>query len=114
MDLQLHGAFARELQWLDVSREGGLDGLVAELAAGRATDDPFPVEATQRLREFAWEATANSRVEPDAGGEVQAQPIDFLLLGSVLKAEGGPDWAVMGTYAVGVPMGLGVDLPYHA
>ena len=32
-------------------------------------------------------------------------------MGSVLKALGDPDHEIMGTYAVGVPVGLGTDLP---
>ena len=41
----------------------------------------------------------------------QDQPIDALLLGSVLKALDDPDGEVMRTYATGVPLGVGVEMP---
>ena len=41
---------------------------------------------------------------------LQDQPMDVLLLGSALKATGDPDWKVMLTYAVGVPLGVGVEM----
>ena len=31
--------------------------------------------------------------------------------GAVLRALNDPDWGIMATYACGVPLGLGVDLP---
>ena len=34
-----------------------------------------------------------------------------MLLGKVFRLFGGPDWEGLGMYAVGVPLGLGVDLP---
>ena len=62
-------------------------------------------------RDFAWDITEPYRCHPDGGAEVQEQPILVLFLGSVLKAMGDPDWTILGKYAVGVPLGLGVDLP---
>ena len=45
-------------------------------------------------------------------GEVALpQPVDVLLLGSLLKSFGDPDFEVVTTYARGVPLGVGVDLP---
>ena len=41
----------------------------------------------------------------------QPQPIDVLLLGAVLRAIGDPDAEIMALYAVGVPLGLNVELP---
>ena len=74
-------------------------------------EDPFPAEQTNRIRDFAWDITEAHRCYPDEGEEVQKQPILVLLLGSVMKAMGDPDWKIMGKYAVGVPLGVGVDLP---
>ena len=42
---------------------------------------------------------------------MQKQPIDVLLLGSVLKVLGDLDHGTMMTYAIGVLLGLGVELP---
>ena len=55
--------------------------------------------------------TSQHRVSLHPGEELQPQPVDVLLLGSVLRAIGDLDWEVMRTYAVGVPLGLGVDMP---
>ena len=54
---KLHDAFAYELDKLDTRREGGLQQLLADLVAGRVTEDPFPAEATARLRDFARDIT---------------------------------------------------------
>ena len=65
----------------------------------------------ERLRFYVKAVTEPSRVEAPSDRELQPQPVDVLLLGSALKGFGDPDWAVMAEYAVGVPLGLGVDLP---
>ena len=41
----------------------------------------------------------------------QQQPVDVLMLGSLMKALDDPDFAIMVEYAIGVPIGLGVNLP---
>ena len=41
----------------------------------------------------------------------QPQPIDVLLLGAGLRAVGDPDAEIMALYAIGVPLGLNVELP---
>ena len=46
------------------------------------------------------------------GREPQPQPIDVQLLGATLGAMGDLDAPVMAEYAVGVPLGLGVNLPH--
>ena len=104
-------AFKYELQSLDKTVEGGLTKVVAGLAAGRLDSDPFPKVSMERPRDFARPITAFSRVEAPAGAVVQEQPIDVLLLGSVLKALGDPGHDIMVTCAIGVPLGLGVELP---
>ena len=71
---------------------GGLDGLMADLAAGRLEEDPFPAVASHRLRDYAWDATACSHRSLEDGEVAQPQPILVLLLGSVLKAMGDPDY----------------------
>ena len=103
----LHDAFGYELKRLDKTYAGGLDRLMADLAAGRLENDPFPPAATRRLRDFAWDATAHSRCALEEGEVAQPQPILVLLLGSVLKAMGDPDFKIMTKYAVGAPLGLG-------
>ena len=111
MAAQLHQALQFELTAFGDSVEGGLPKVLADLSAGRLREDPFPAEATARLREYARGVTSKHRVELEPGEEHQEQPVDVLLLGSVLRALGDPDWEVMKLYAKGVPIGLGVDMP---
>ena len=73
--------------------------------------DPFPPEATARLRDLAREVSRDHKVELPPGEVALPQPVDVLLLGSLLKAFGDPDSEVMVAYARGVPLGVGVDLP---
>ena len=108
---KLHEALCFELTKLGNSREGGLEGLLADLTAGRLLESPFPAEATQQLRDYVADLTTPRRVSLNPGKELQPQPVDVLLLGIVLRALGDPDWKDMRTYAVGVPLGLGVYLP---
>ena len=87
--------------------DGGLIKALQDLASGRCTEDPFPVEATARLRGYIRDVTKDYPAGPAEDGELQPQPIDVLLLGRGLRADGGPDWKIMSRYAVGVPLGLG-------
>ena len=45
------------------------------------------------------------------GRPFQPQLVDTVLLGKVIRAFGDLGRAVLGLYTVGVPLGLGVDLP---
>ena len=91
--------------------ESSAKAIFGGLIAGSTTADPFPPPATARLR-AALERVAAAHpwdsVDTDA---VLPQPIDVLLLGSLLRAVGDPDAEIMALYATGVPLGLGVDLP---
>ena len=108
---RINDALMFELAALGRNRPGGLSGMLADLTSGRLTDSPFPEEATQRLRDYVGELSKGVDVPTDPSQDLQPQPVDVLLLGRVLKLLGDPDWAIMGTYATGVPLGLGVDLP---
>ena len=104
-------ALDRELDVWDRSLRSGLNGLFNEFAQGKAEEDPFPPEATKRLKNLLAEVSAPFRITLDPGDELQDQPIDVLLLGSVLRALGDPDWQVFRLYATGVPLGMGVRMP---
>ena len=49
--LLIHKAFSFELKAWAKALEGGLTKVLADLASGRLKDDPFPLEATTRLRD---------------------------------------------------------------
>ena len=106
-----HKALTYELDRLDVKAMGGLLRIFSDLASGRLTESPFPKEVLSRLTGHIREITEHSRVQLQEGQVLQEQPVDVLLLGCFLKAVGDPDWQVMLSYAVGVPLGLGVDMP---
>ena len=72
-------------------RDGGLQSLMADLAAGRVTEDPFPVTATERLQDYLRDITQDQTLALPAGAQVQKQPVGVLLLGGTLKAMGDPD-----------------------
>ena len=46
-----------------------------------------------------------------AGQPLRDQPIDVLLLGAILRGMSDLDRRITRTFAAGVPLGLGVDLP---
>ena len=71
---------------------------------------PFPPEATERLRRTLERTSACHMMKLGKDEFLQEQPIDVLLLVSVLKALGDPDLAVMRAYAIGVPLGVGVEM----
>ena len=104
-------ALVRELDAWDRSLRSGLNGLFNEFAQGKAEEDPFPPEATRRLKNLLAEVSAPFRITLDPGDVLQDQPIDVLLLGSVLRSLGDPDWEVFRLYATGVPLGMGVQMP---
>ena len=108
---RLNEAFQYELAQWDKSLTGGIARILGGLAAGRLNADPFPPESTVRLRDFARDITRHAACLPLPGREARKQPIDVLLVGSVLNALGDPDHEIMSTYAVGVPLGVGTELP---
>ena len=70
---QLHRALQFELTAFGDSVEGGLPKVLADLSAGRLREDPFPAEATARLREYARGVTSKHRVVLEPGEEHQDQ-----------------------------------------
>ena len=74
---------------------GGLNAWFNEFAQGKAEADPFPPEATRRLEQLVADLSAPFRMVLEPGEEYQDQPIDVLLLGSILRALGDPDWQVL-------------------
>ena len=74
-------------------------------------EDPLPPEATERLRDYTKDLTREVTLPLPEGRPLQPQPVDTVLLGKVLRSFGDRDWGVLGLYSVGVPLGLGVDLP---
>ena len=107
----LHAAFKFELDGLGKSRDSGLEGLMADLASGRVAENPFPVVATGRLRDYLADVTRDQKMVLPAGRTLQDQPVDVLLLGGALRVLGDPDSEAMLIYATGVPVGLGVEMP---
>ena len=94
-----------ELVTLDSTVKGGLPKVLSDLAAGRLRESPSPAEAMDQLRDHVRGVTSNCPVELGPGEEHQDQPVDVLLLGSVLRALGDPDWEVMRLYAEGSRLG---------
>ena len=109
--LELFRALSEELDLLASSTQGGLNRMLADIASGRVASDPFPADATERLRSWFECLSRAHKHAVDHDEVLQDQPVDVLLLGRLLWLMGDPDWAIMGTYATGVPLGLGVDLP---
>ena len=85
--------------------------MLADLSAGRVTEDPFPEHQTQRFREYLRRLTGQYAMALGPGEVAQAQPMDMLLLGALLRGMGDPDAEILKEYAIGVPIGVGVDLP---
>ena len=96
---------------IDSDVHGGIDSFFAKLIRGECTECPFSHTHLEIVRAAMREVAAAHPVVPPADEEVQAQPVDVLLLGGVMKALGDPDADIMGTYAVGVPLGLNHDMP---
>ena len=77
---------------------------------GRMLADPFPAEATEELRFYLGAVTKQTRVTLPEGTKLQPHPVVGPLLGSALKGLGDPGWRIRAQYAVGMPLGLGVEL----
>ena len=75
---KLHEALQFVLTAFGAASPGGLDHVEADLASGRLLSDPFPAEATQRLRAYVADLT---RPWMMVASSLQPQPIDGLLLG---------------------------------
>ena len=84
---------------------------MADLAAGRISENPFPVLATSRLRDYLADVTRKHKMTLADGQSLQSQPVDVLLLGGALRAMSDPDAESMLLYATGVPVGLGSISP---
>ena len=89
---QFHKALDHELCGLDRGSCKGLRGLLDDLWASRLLEDPFPKDATERLRDYARDVTKRFAIKLLAGKRLQQQPVGVLLLGSVLRALSDPDW----------------------
>ena len=106
-----HKAVSCELDQLDAKAKGGLLRIFSVLTSGRLKESPFPKVALCRLKCFVPEFTDHATLQLKAGQILQDQPVAVLLLGSFLKAVGGPVWVAWLLYAVGVPLGSGALLP---
>ena len=102
---QIREAILAELRAIQFP--GGSRGLLAALMAGQVASCPFPQSATERIRRLCQQSTP----ELPALEHELPQPIDIKLLQRLRKLAGDPDVEVMDTYRVGVPLGVGVDLP---
>jgi hypothetical protein len=89
---------------------GGLGQFLARFVSGSLVDCPVPEDGTCRIRQAMLDATLAIPDHPGA----QEQPIDIALLQRLLVLAGDPDAEVMDLYRVGVPIGVGVDLPRTA
>jgi len=90
---------------------GGSKRAFALLAAGRAVASPFPAAMVSKLRE-----DLKSRVRELGGTHEerpgdQPQPINMRLLAALLKAASDPDAEGIASFAGGVRLGVGVELP---
>ena len=90
---------------------GALKRTIATLATGKLSHCPFPQEASERLRAALRRVCASNWLAWAPQAEAQDQPIDLRLLSAFLSSCGDPDVAILRTYDVGVPIGLGVELP---
>jgi len=90
----------------------GPQALLARLACGRVAEDPFPAEATQRVKASlhrCLEADGNPVMPWPAGA--QEQPIDLPVLQALLRNARDPDAAVLDQYMTGIRIGVGVTMP---
>ena len=94
-------AFIHELSQLDTRM------LLGKLISGSIVSDPFPTPATARLRDVMRSVAHKVEAPADA----QPQPIDVHLLHGLLLMAGDPDAMIMPLFQVGVPIGVGMDLP---
>ena len=104
--LKVRNAICSELDELS-SRKGGLGKFLSNIISGGLKDSPFPTEGTDRIRQAMFDAT--EEIEKPKG--LQDQPIDVDLLHRLLALAGDPDAEIMNLYQVGVPIGVGVELP---
>ena len=88
-----------------------VSGILAGLASGKLTEDPFPRDLTNKIRSGVADFLAAAGHEVNPRPDDQQQPISVRLLGALLRDSGDPDAAIMNTYAEGVRIGVGVKLP---
>ena len=97
---------------MDVSAKfkNGDRGMLSELVNGRGESifDPGTVSAAKAK---ITSCLQENGVWVSAGGRDRPQPIDVRLLQSLLVAADDPDHQCMDLYALGVPIGVGVELP---
>ena len=93
-----------------MERSCGFAQILKDFAMGRMLADPFPAEATEELRFYLGAVTKQARVTLPEGTKLQPHPVVAPLLGSALKGLGDPGWRIRAQYAVGMPLGLGVEL----
>ena len=79
--------------------------------AGNVVECPFPSPSTSRLREGLFRVLGARGFWCEPLPADQPQPILVRLLGGFLRACDDPDWQVLGTFAKGVRIGVGVRLP---
>ena len=107
----LRDMIEEELTALGNTRSGGLKRLLADLASGRISSDPFPSSSTDRIRGRLSETLSKELERWIPIGEVQDQPFKVRLLGTFLRDAGDPDWEFLKTVECGVRIGVGVALP---
>ena len=109
--LRLREALCAEIQAIDPPGGPGASALLRRIIGGGVTSDPFPAEATARLRALLADMVGRRRDKLAEGLPVVDQPIDVLTLGALLQEIGDPDYEIMKVYATGVPLGVNIDLP---
>ena len=91
--------------------KGGAAGMLKDLTAGRVLEDPFPKDATARLKCVLIKEADLDIMKLEPPGKEADQPINVRLMGGLLRRLGDPDAEIFTTYRSGVPIGVGVDLP---
>jgi len=109
--IRLQEAIAAELDTWDRTSPGILHKTIAALCTGHVETNPFPDEATQRLRCALPKMLSNVWREWQPTASSRTQPIDVRALGAFTQACGDPDFQVLRDFDSGVPIGMGVELP---
>ena len=87
--------------------QGGFRKVLSPLISGELTEPPFPEDATKRIRDFMLGVVPKVTIPEDA----KDQPVDIELLHRLLVLAEDPDAEAMQLYYVGVPIGVGVEMP---
>ena len=104
--LQIRGVICAEINKI-YDQPGGINKFLANMIGGKLTESPFPPEGTERIRKIMHEVSPDVPEPPGA----RDHTIDLELIHRLLVLAKDPDADILALYRVGVPIGVGVELP---